>query len=98
MLPDIVHRVCDVHEMLEELAGHIFVRLIFFRQFQRHRQHVQAIHPHPACSVRLLQVSARRQRCRAIEYSDIVQPQESSLEYVPPIGIFAIHPPREIQQ
>ena len=88
----------DVDEVLEKFAGHVFVGRILARKFQRDGQHVQAIHPHPAGAVGLLEVPARGQRLRAVKHADVVEAQESALKYVHAVGILAIHPPGEIQQ
>src|SRR5579872_1445294 len=41
---------------------------------------------------------ARRQRLRPVEDSDVVEPQKSALKNIRPVWVFAIHPPRKIQQ
>ena len=71
---DIVHGRSNVQEMLEELGGDVLVDPVVDRQFQRDRQHIQAKHAHPAGGIALLQMPAGRQRLRAIEYADVVQP------------------------
>ena len=95
---DIVHRLGDIQEVLEELGGDVFVDPIVHRQLQRDRQHVQAEHAHPAGAVALLQVPAGRQRLRAVEHADVVQPQEAALEDIHALGIFLVDPPGEVQQ
>src|ERR1700730_923725 len=37
-------------------------------------------------------------RRRSVKHSDVVEPQKSPLENVHALGIFAVHPPSEIQQ
>jgi hypothetical protein len=67
-------------------------------QFNRHRQHVQAIHGHPARPVGLFDEISRAQRPRTIEYADIVEAEEPTLENIFSLGVLAIHPPGEIEQ
>src|SRR4029079_1992730 len=43
-------------------------------------------------------MSARRQRLRAIEHADFVEPEKSACEKVMPLGILAVHPPGEVEQ
>src|ERR1700749_2219232 len=38
------------------------------------------------------------QRLRPVKNSDVVEPKEAALEDIRPVGIFAIHPPGEVQQ
>src|SRR5579871_3491609 len=94
---EIVHGVRDVDEVLKEFAGDSFIRLVLSRQFESDRQHVEAIHPHPARAVRLLDVAAGGKWRGAVEDADIVETEESALENVHSLGILAIHPPREIE-
>ncbi len=95
---DIVHGVRDVDEVLEELAGDIFVSNIFLGEFQGNGQHIQAVHAHPTGAVGLFEMSTSGERGGAIEDSDIVESQEAALENVGAVGILAIHPPSEIQK
>ena len=81
---EIVHRFADVNEMLEELAGDIFVGGIVLGEFQRDRQHVETIHAHPAGAVGLLDMSAGGQRLAAVEDADIVEAEKAALENVAP--------------
>ena len=59
---------------------------------------VERIHRHPARAVRLIDVTAGRQRCAAIEDADVVETEEAALEDVAALGVLAIHPPGEVQQ
>src|SRR6188472_3159575 len=92
------HRMRDVEEVFPELAGHVLVSRVVSRQFHGYRQHVQRVHRHPAGAVGLLEMATCRQRRTTVEYSDVVESQESALEHVHPLGVLAIHPPGEIQQ
>src|SRR5690242_5377706 len=84
--------------MLEKFGGDVLVNLVVPGQFQRDAQQVQAIHRHPARAVRLVDKAARRQGLAAIEYADVVEPEETALKNVPALGVLAVDPPREIQQ
>src|SRR5262249_8469001 len=94
----VVHGVSDLNEVLEELGRDALVRRILPRQLERDGEHVQAEHPHPARTVRLLDVASGWQGSRPIEHADVVEPQEASLEDVHALGVFPIHPPREVQE
>ena len=95
---DVVHGPADVDEVLEEFAGDVLVRPIFSGQFQRDREHVEAIHAHPTRRIRLFDMPAGRQRRAAVEDPDVIEAQESALEDIFPFGVFPIHPPGEIQE
>src|SRR5260370_9832717 len=84
--------------MLEEFAGHVLVSGIFFRQFESDRQHVQAVHTHPARAVGLLEVASGGERRRAVKNSDVVEAKKSTLKNVRAVRVLAIHPPGEIQE
>ncbi len=88
----------DVHEVLEELAGHVLVGGVVVGQLQGDGQHVEAVHGHPARAVRLLEAPAGGQGRRAVEDADVVEAQEAALEDVLALGVLAVHPPREVQQ
>ncbi len=90
--------VRDVNEMLKKFTGYVFIGWFLACQFQRNRQHVQAIHPHPAGAVRLLEVASGRQRLRTVEHANVVEAQEAALKHIHPIRILAVHPPGKIQQ
>jgi len=90
--------VGDVEEMLPELAGHILVSGIVARQFQRNGQQVETVHAHPPRAVGLLDEAAAGQGRAAVEHTDVVEAQKSALEDIAPLGVFAIHPPGEIEQ
>ncbi len=91
------HGVGDVEEVFPELAGHVFVARLFFRQFQRDGQQIQGVHRHPTGAVGLFDVAAGGQRRAAVEHADVVQTQEAALEDVHALGVLAVHPPGEVQ-
>src|SRR6516162_9543128 len=84
--------------MLEELGGDVFVNMIELGQLEGNREHVEAVHGHPARAVRLVERAAGRQRLAAIEHADVVESEESALENIAPGCILAVHPPGEIEQ
>src|SRR5215213_395723 len=94
----VIHRMRDVDEVLPKLAGDILVRRIFFRELHRDREEIQRVHCHPTRAVRLSNVAASRQRRAAIENTDVVETEKAALKDVHPFSVFAIDPPREIQQ
>ena len=95
---DVVERLGDIQEVLEELGRHVLVGRIFARQLQGDRQHVQAIHAHPGGAVGLVEMAAGGQGRAAVEDADVVQAQEAALEDVAALGVFAVHPPGEVEQ
>ena len=84
--------------MFEKLRCDVLVDRVALSQLQRHREHRPTIKRHPRRPVGLLQRSAGRQRLRAVKHPDVVQPQKTAAEDMPPAGIFAVHPPGEIEQ
>ena len=53
---------------------------------------------HPAGAVRLFDGAARGQGLAAIEDADVVEAEKAALENVVAFGVFAVHPPGEVQQ
>src|SRR5438876_5129958 len=88
----------DVEKVLEEFAGYVLVARVLLRQLQGNDEEVQAIHCHPARSVRLLDVPAGRQRVAPVENSDVVESQETALKNVLAFLVLPVDPPREVQQ
>src|SRR4026208_1295400 len=84
---DIVHSTADVYEMLKEFAGDTLVRPVVTGELERHAQHVEAVHAHPARGTGLLEVPYRRQRGVPIEDPDIVQAEKAALKNVLPLRI-----------
>ena len=74
----------DVEEVLEELGGNVLIDVVVRRQFQRDPQEVERVHRHPRGAVGLVDITAGRQRLRAIEHADVVETEEPALEDVPP--------------
>ena len=93
-----IHRIGDVDEMLEELGGDVLLGRIVLGQFQRDGEHRRAIERHPGRSIRLLQMSARRQRLGTIEHADVVEPEEASRKQMLPGHVLAVDPPGEIEE
>src|SRR5918993_3280650 len=94
----VIYRAADVDEMLEEFAGDILVRSILPRKFQRHRQHVETVHAHPAGGVGLFETAPGRKRRASIKHADVVEAEESALKNIFPFRIFPVDPPGEVQQ
>src|SRR5438876_4564025 len=95
---EVVHRMGNVDEVFEEFAGDIFVGGIFLREFERDREHVEAIHTHPACAVGLFEMATGWERRGAVEDSDVVETKKAALENVGALRIFAIDPPGEVEK
>ncbi len=83
--------------MLEELRRDVFVDVVLEREFERDAHEVERVHRHPGGAVGLADEAAGRQRLRAIEHPDIVEPEEAALEDVAPVLVLAVHPPGEVQ-
>ena len=60
--------------------------------------HLEAVERHPRRTIRLTQASARRERLRTIEDTNIIKPEEPALKDIVPSLVLAIDPPREVQQ
>ena len=92
----------DLHEVGEELAGHVLVggadALAVVRQFQRHTQHAGAEKRHPRGAVGLLEMGAVGQLHVAVYDADVVQPEEAAGEDAVALFILAIDPPGEVEQ
>ena len=71
-LADVVYRLGDVEEVLEELRGDVLIDFVVLRQFKRDAHEVERIHRHPARAVGLVNVAAGRQRRAAVKASDVV--------------------------
>src|SRR5262245_48516994 len=84
--------------MLEEPLRHVLVRFIMSRQLDRDLQHVKTEERHPGCPVRLLEVTAGRQRRTTVKNADVIQAQEAAFECIFPGTIFAVEPPGEVEQ
>ncbi len=94
----VVHRGGDVGEVLEELGGDVLVGTVVHRERDRDLEHVEAVTRHPCRAVALLEELSGRHRRRAIDGSDVVEPEEAALEDVVVRLVLAVHPPREIDE
>ena len=97
VLAAMVHRARDVQEVFPEFAGNVFVSRVVAGKLDRDRKQIECVHRHPARTVGLLDVTAGRKRCTAIEYTDVVEPKKAALEDVHALRVFAVHPPGEVQ-
>ena len=95
---DGVHRVDDLHEMLEELRRDVFVSRVGERQFARHRKHRRAVKRHPCGAIRLGERLPARQRPRTVEEPDVIEAEKAAGEDVAPLDVLAIDPPGEVEQ
>src|SRR3954464_5374076 len=84
--------------MLRELEDHGLGRGSGGADFERELRHVLAEESHPRRAVRLFQMAAGRKRSAAVEHADIIETQEAALERVLAGAVFAVDPPREVQQ
>src|SRR5713101_9103802 len=96
--PQPVHRIRNGDEVFEEFRGHVVVGRFVARQLKRNGEHGRAKKSHPSSAIGLLQASSAGQRPRAIEYADIVQPEEPPGEQVFPSRVLAVHPPGEVEK
>jgi len=55
--------------------------------------HVKTVECHPSCSIGLAECSPSRQWFRTVEETNVIEPQESTLEDILSAGILAVHPP-----
>src|SRR5262245_41373721 len=84
--------------MFEELARHVLVTRVLDGQFERDRQHVEAVHCHPARSVCLFYRSSGRKLRAAVEHADVVAAEKPAFEHIVSQVILAIDPPSKIHQ
>ncbi len=94
---EVVHRVGDREEVLEELAGDVLVDRVLPRELHRDGHHVQREHRHPARPVALVEVAARGEGGAPVEDADVVEPEEAALEDVVPLRVLPVHPPGEVE-
>ena len=93
-----VDRDRDPLEVRDELQRHVAVRGVVPRQLDGDLQHPLAVEGHPGRAVRLLERPAARQRRRAVEDPDVVEPEEAALEEVAAVDVLAVDPPGEVRQ
>ena len=97
VLADLVHRVGDPDEVLEELEGDLLVDRVVVGEDEGHLQHVLAVEGHPGRPVRLLERPAGGERGAAVEDADVVEAQEAAGEDVLPLRVLPVHPPVEVE-
>ena len=59
---------------------------------------VVAVERHPRGAVGLLEVTAGRQRLRAVEDADVVEAEEAAGEEIVALRVLAVDPPGEVEQ
>src|SRR5690348_14319339 len=82
--------------MFEEFGGGIFKRLVVYGNLEGHVHHVQCIHAHPAGAISVLQLHISMYEVAAVEYADIIQAKESTLEHIVTVRVLTIDPPGKI--
>ncbi len=97
-LPHAVHGPGDLEEVLHELQCEVLIAGIGRGQLDGELQHVLAEQRHPRRAVRLLQLTPRGQRRAAVEDPDVVEAEKSPFEQVATGRVFAVHPPREVDE
>ncbi len=98
ILAHVIHRAGDVDEVFPEFAGHVLIRRVLAGQLKSDAEHVQRVHCHPTCAVRLLDTAAARQRRAAVKHTDVVQTQKAALKDVHAFHVLAVDPPGEVQK
>ena len=94
-----VDRLGNVQEVLDELACHGLIRGVLDGQLQRNAEEVEAVHRHPARTVRLVDVAADAGGdVAAVEHADVVEAEKATLEDVVAGPILAVHPPGEVER
>ena len=53
----VVRGIRNVDKMLKKFTRDIFIGMIVTRQFERNREHIEAVHAHPTGAVRLFHVA-----------------------------------------
>ena len=98
MLAHAIHGAGDPQGVLEELGDELFIERFMQRQFDGNAQHLLTVEDPPRRTVGLVQEAPGRQRRAAIEDTDVVEPEEPSLEDVVAAAILAVDPPGEVDQ
>src|SRR5689334_12496225 len=93
ILPDSIHCIRNLQEMLKETERHVFVHGVVISQDECDLQHVFTVESHPSRAVGLVKVPARRKLSAAIEHTNVIQAQESSCKNILPLWILTIQPP-----
>src|SRR5215472_8051064 len=84
--------------MLEELGGYILVHRVLLGKLESHGKHGRSVKCHPSRSIRLLEVSTRRERLRAVKDPDVVESKKTAAENVLPLSVLTVHPPGEVDE
>src|SRR4029077_17084848 len=78
----LVHGGGNGEEVFEELSCDIFVNVIFPREFDRNAHQIQREHSHPTRAIALFKMAAIRERGAAVEYADVIKPEESAFKNI----------------
>jgi len=92
------HRIGDEDEMLEELAGDIFVDRVVLGEFESDVEHRETEESHPSSSIGLTHRSSSRETLGPVERTDVVETEETSFENVESVLILAVDPPSEVEE
>ena len=97
VLADPIHGIRDPEEMLQEPESDVLIHGVVLRQNECDLQHVLAVERHPRRAIRLVEMTTCGKLGTAIEHPNIVQPEKSTGEDIPSLGILPVDPPVEIQ-
>src|SRR5580704_2546137 len=96
-IPDAIHGIGDEDVVLPEFAGNIFINGVLFGQQKGGSKHVFGESSHPACAIRLSKQVALR-KFVAIEYTNVIHPQKSTLENIFAQCVLAVDPPGKVEE
>jgi len=94
----VLHSVGDEDEVLEKLGSNVFVSPSVLSQLQSNVQHAKTVEGHPPSGVRLLKHTTSRERIGAVEETNVVETQETTLKDVLAIKVLAVDPPSEVEE
>jgi hypothetical protein len=100
---------------LEEFGSNVFVDRIVLGEFEGHVQpinirkrylhcenhsHIETVKRHPGSAIGLAKIASSRQRLRAVEGANIIQPKEATFKHSVTAFVFPVNPPGQgtIQQ
>jgi hypothetical protein len=78
---------------IAHFGSNVLVSRIVLGELQRNAQHVETEKCHPSGTVGLTQLSASGQGLGTVEGSDIVETEETALEYIVALRVLPVDPP-----
>jgi hypothetical protein len=70
------HDIGDIEEVLKEFTRDIFIRGIGLCKFESNAEHVETVHAHPCCTIRLIKRSKGKifveMGTAPIEHTDVI--------------------------